>query len=145
MSDSIHWVTTGLHEHDILRPCNITAIAESPLFRESLTGLHLILVAQTLLHETSLVTRSRFILLVRRLIVIAEIRAHLFALTLIDRGHALALDISYRLVLVLANKSNGSVTRFSDLQHGVFEVDTLSLALLAKIVVLAHRTHVSDT
>jgi hypothetical protein len=47
-------------------------------------------------------------------------------------------------VLVLADKFGRSLVSLSYLKHGVVHVDTSLLAVLAKIVVAANRTHESN-
>lgn len=141
---SLHVVTVGLDEKSINRPCDLTIIAEGPGLGEFSTRGNLMLVTKALLNETARVFNKLLLLSVR--LGSESTRLGLFLSFLL--GYRLFNLNSIRVsgyVLVLTHDLNRSHVRFSDLEHGILRMDSLSFTTFAEIIVWEDRALIADT
>lgn len=144
-------VTRSLNEGHIHGPCGFTTVSEDPGFCEFPASLDLEFVANAFLDKATLES-SELTLLFRVGYLFYHLH-HLFfdnlfyrlllGLSNITLGNELSSVCRGR-ICVLANNLVRSLVSLSNLEHGVLAVDSLSFAVLAEVVVVANRTHVTD-
>jgi len=140
---SLHVITVGLDEKSINRPCDLTIIAEGPGLGEFSTRGNFMLVTKALLNEASRVF-NKLLLSVR--LGSESTRLGLFLSFLL--GYRFFNLNSIRVsgyVLELTHDLNRSHVRFSDLEHGMLRMDSLSFTTFAEIIVWADRALKADT
>jgi len=140
---SLHVVTVGLDEKSINRPCDLAIIAEGPGLGEFSTRGNLMLVTKALLNEAARVF-NKLLLSVR--LGSKSTRLGLFLSFLL--GYRFFNLNSIRVsgyVLELTHDLNRSHVRFSDLEHGMLRMDSLSFTTFAEIIVWADRALKADT
>jgi len=140
---SLHVITVGLDEKSINRPCDLTIIAEGPGLGEFNTRGNFMLVTKALLNKASRVF-NKLLLSVR--LGSESSRLGLFLSFLL--GYRLFNLNSIRVsgyVLVLTHDLNRSHVRFSDLEHGILRMDSLSFTTFAEIIVWEDRALIADT
>ena len=122
---SSHHVAARLYKHQVIGPIDLAWVSVGPLFGEHLARLHLILVTDTLFHESPLEAR--------------------LALAFFFWGLFHIFHIFHNRLVKLANHFNRCLWRLPDLEHGVLHVYSFSFTLLANVVIGANWALVAYT